>query len=147
MSKYILTLLLALGGLLPRLTAQIQLSSERLVEGQKVHIKLQEPAGQLVITYRPNSAVVHRDTLFADPPATSFVWAPDRAGVVALRVPGRSALNVSVRFKGISGSGIAVMAIAAGLLFGGATFAFRLLFKDEEEDGTLDIDLDHMPDT
>jgi hypothetical protein len=76
-----------------------------------------------------------------------FEWTPDRAGIVALNVPEQGSRNVSVRFQGVSTSGIVVMLVAGGLLFGGAAFAFRLLFKDEEEDGTMDIDLDHMPDT
>lgn len=127
--------------------AQIQLSTETPTEGEPITVTLDKPAEVLLVTYRPNSAVTHRDTFRIQPAASVFEWTPDRAGIVALRVPEQGSKNVSVRFQGLSASGIAVMAIAGALLFGGAAFAFRLLFKDEEEDGKLDIDLDHMPDT
>jgi hypothetical protein len=127
--------------------AQIQLSTETPTEGEPITVTLDKPAEVLLVTYRPNSAVTHRDTFRIQPAASVFEWTPDRAGIVALRVPEQGSKNVSVRFQGLSASGIAVMAIAGALLFGGAAFAFRLLFKDEEKDGTLDIDLDHMPDT
>jgi len=127
--------------------AQIQLSTEKPTEGEPITITLEKPAEMLVVTYRPNSAVTHRDTFRMQPAANIFEWTPDRAGIVALSVPEQGGKNVSVRFQGVSTSGIAVMIVAAALLFGGAAFAFRLLFKDEEEDGTLDIDLEHMPDT
>jgi len=127
--------------------AQIQLSTETPTEGEPITVTLEKPAEVLLVTYRPNSAVTHRDTFRIQPAASVLEWTPDRAGIVALRVPEQGSKNVSVRFQGLSTSGIAVMAIAGALLFGGAAFAFRLLFKDEEEDGTLDIDLDHMPDT
>lgn len=127
--------------------AQIQLSTEKPTEGEPITITLEKPAEMLVVTYRPNSAVTHRDTFRMQPAANVFEWTPDRAGIVALSVPEQGGKNISVQFQGLSTSGIAVMIVAASLLFGGAAFAFRLLFKDEEEDGTLDIDLEHMPDT
>lgn len=126
---------------------QIQLSTEKPTEGEPITITLEKPAEMLVVTYRPNSAVTHRDTFRIAPATRIFEWTPDRAGIVALTVPDQGSKNISVRFQGLSISGIAVMIIAGALLFGGAAFAFRLLFKDEEEDGTLDMDLDRMPDT
>jgi hypothetical protein len=139
-------LLLLLLGCGATLRAQIDLSTEKPVEGEPVTITLGEPAKEVVVTYRPNSQVIERDTLRADRASTSFTWTPATAGVVALKA-GNASRNVSVRFTGISESGIATMIIAGVILFGGATFAFRLLFKDEEEDGTIDLELDHMPDT
>lgn len=127
--------------------AQIQLSTETPTEGERITVKVEKPAKELVVTYRPNSAVTHRDTFRLNPAAKVFEWTPDRAGIVALSVPEQGSMNISVRFQGVSTSGIAVMLVAGSLLFGGAAFAFRLLFRDEEEDGTLDIDLDNLPDT
>ncbi len=126
--------------------AQISLSDEHPVQGEPVTITLPEPASELIVTYRPNSSIARVDTLRAEPPATAFLWTPRQAGVASLSIP-TEGRNVSVRFQGLSGSGIFVMIIAGTLLFGGAGFAFYILFKDEEEDDTLDIELDHFPDT
>jgi len=128
------------------LEAQIDLSTEKPIEGEPVTVTLAEPAKEVIVTYRPNSQVIDRDTLRAEAASTTFTWTPATAGVVALKA-GSASRNVSVRFAGISESGIATMMIAGIILFGGAAFAFRLLFKDEEEDGTRDLELDHMPDT
>ena len=127
-------------------SAQISLSKEQPTQGETVDITLGQPERLLVVTYRPNSSVARRDTLRSEQPATTFRWTPRKAGIVSLSSSNASR-NVSVRFKGFSGTGIIVMGIAATLLFGGAAFAFRLLFKDEAEDGTLDVELDHFPDT
>ena len=126
--------------------AQISLSEKQPTQGEAVDITLEQPERLLVVTYRPNSSVAMRDTLRAEQPTTVFRWTPRKPGIVSLSSSAASR-NVSVRFKGLSGSGIIVMGIAATLLFGGAAFAFRLLFKDEAEDGTLDMELDHFPDT
>ena len=126
--------------------AQIRLSEEQPVQGQPVTVTLAQDDSMLIITYRPNSSVARTDTLHAGRPVTAFRWTPRKAGVVSLSTSTASR-NVSVRFRGLSVTGILVMAVAATLLFGGAAFAFRILFKDEEEDETLDIDLDHFPDT
>lgn len=133
--------------ILPSLApAQISLSDKQPVQGEPVTITLAQPASELIVTYRPNSSVARMDTLRAEQPATAFLWTPRKAGVVSLSTATDSR-NVSVRFQGLSGSGILVMIVAGTLLFGGAAFAFRILFKDEEEDETLDIELDHFPDT
>ncbi len=143
--KKIFFVLGALCCLMP-LQGQIGISTEQPVQGETVTITLAEPDSMLIVTYRPNSSIARADTLRASKLTTTFEWAPRKAGVASLSTS-RASRNVSVRFLGLSGSGIAVMIVAATLLFGGAAFAFRLLFKDEEEDGTLDMDLDHMPDT
>ena len=130
------------------LPAQIELSPDEPVEGELVTVTLDKPARELIITYRPNSSVIRRDTLRADAPATAFTWTPEQAGVVALAA-GDATRNVSVRFRGWSWGGILVMIFAAGILFGGATFAFRTMFRDEEEDSTMDYDSSPLrhPDT
>lgn len=137
-NKTTLFILVLLLGHLP-LSAQIKLSTDKPVEGETLTITLNQPVRELIITYRPNSSVIRRDTLRADTPATAFNWTPEQAGVVALAA-GDATSNVSVRFQGLSWGGILVMIIAAGILFGGATFAFRTMFRDEEEDGTMDYD-------
>jgi len=147
MSKQFLLFVFLCCGLVIDTFAQIKLSTATPEEGQTVKINLEQPDSMVIITYRPNSAVTTRDTLKATPLASSFEWTPQSAGIANLSTTNQGSLNVSIRFRGLSVSGIAVMIIAGGLLFGGAAFAFRLLFKDEEEDGTLDMDLDHMPDT
>lgn len=126
--------------------AQIGLSDEQPTQGEAVTITLEKPESMLVVTYRPNSSVARRDTIWSEPPATEFLWKPLQAGVASLSTPTASR-NVSVRFQGLSASGILVMIVAGTLLFGGVAFAFRVLFRDEEEDETLDIELDHFPDT
>ncbi|MCB0581293.1 MAG: hypothetical protein KDD10_18525 [Phaeodactylibacter sp.] len=126
--------------------AQIELSDEQPTQGEAVTINLEKPESMLVVTYRPNSSVARRDTLRAAQPAAAFQWTPRKAGVVSLSTASASR-NVSVRFQGLSASGLLVMIVAGTLLFGGAAFAFRVLFRDEEEDETLDIELDHFPDT
>jgi hypothetical protein len=124
----------------------ITLSGESPSVQEPVTLVLEKPAREVWIEYRPNSQVVRYDTLRATQPATTFEWTPRKAGVVRLSTPGASR-NVSVRFAGLSGSGLAVMIVAAILLFGGATFAFRILFKDERDKGVTDLDIDHLPDT
>jgi len=111
------------------LFAQINFSTEKPVQGEEITITLDEPTAQVVITYRPNSQVVTRDTIIAETPSNAFLWTPEKAGVVTVQAAGASR-NVSVRFAGVSWSGIFTMVIAGTLLFGGATFAFRTLFSD-----------------
>jgi hypothetical protein len=130
------------------LPAQIELSTDEPVAGEAVTITLDEPVQDLIITYRPNSSVIRHDTLRAGAPATAFTWTPAQAGVVALAA-GDATRTVSVRFSGLSWKGILVMVIAAAILFGGAAFAFKTMFRDEEEDSTMDYDTSPLrhPDT
>lgn len=130
------------------LPAQIRLTEEPPVAGRENSITLEEPATEVIVTYRPNSAVIRRDTLRAPQPVTAFTWTPGRAGVVNLQTATASR-NLSVRFNTFSWAGLVVMIAAAVVLFGGAGLAFRILFRDEEEDTSLDYDsgLNHHPDT
>lgn len=127
-------------------SAQISLSIEKPVEGENVTINLTKPQSELLITYRPNSAVVRRDTIKASSPSSVFVWTPEIAGVVKITA-GSDSKNVSVHYARLSVRGFFVMIFAGLLLFGGAIFAFKTLFRDEEEDGTMDFDPDLKPDT
>ncbi len=124
------------------LTAQIALGSEPPVAGRANTIILREPASEIVITYRPNSAVVRRDTLRADPPATAFTWTPGRAGVVKIR-SNTGERNVSVRFNDFPWGGLLVMVVAASVLFGGAGIAFRILFQTRKQP----LEMENYPDT
>ncbi len=109
--------------------AQIILSEETVERGREVQLRLSEPVDHFVVIDRPNSALTERDTFSVDPPSDVLSWTPERAGIVRLEA-GEESLNVSVRFQGVSGTGLMVMFLAGTLLFGGAVFAFRLLFSD-----------------
>lgn len=124
------------------LSGQIQLSNEFPVKGEPVEITLEEPGDRIYFTYRPRSSVARTDSLSAEAPATRFNWTPRDAGVVTIRA-GEASRNVSVRFGGISTSGLIVMLLAGGILFGGVGFAFRILFQEGKEQ----LDLEHLGDT
>ncbi|MEM6725439.1 MAG: hypothetical protein AAF598_15470 [Bacteroidota bacterium] len=149
MKKWLMILALILSAL--GVQANIELSAEKQRVGEEVTINCSEAVASLVVEYRPGSAIVDTVLLVNDPPASSFSWVPKQAGVVALSYTseGGSSVsrNVSVRFAGLSYSGILVMLAAGFALFGGATLAFRTLFQDEAEDGTIDFDPDVLPDT
>ncbi len=126
------------------LSAQISLSEEILIKGTPVTIIVQTPVDTVAINYRPNSQVTKTKYLIGNK-STSFDWTPERAGVVAIQA-GNQSTTVSVRFPGASKSGIAIMLLAAVLLFGGATFAFRLLMRGKSVED-IDVDIEHRPDT
>ncbi len=146
MKKIVLLLVTSVLAMPLLLSAQISLSDEKPEQGESITVQLEAPASMLVIAYRPNSSVVRRDTLFSDTPATEFSWTPERAGVVALSTESASR-NVSVRFQGFSWEGLLVMVLAGAILFGGAIFAFRVLFSEAEEGQSVDIDPATRPDT
>ena len=125
--------------------ANIQISPDILYKDQPATITTETPVDTIVITYRPNSQVSTIEYLSASAPATSFEWTPAQAGVVAIQAGGAST-TVSVRFQGVSWSGIGIMVIAGFLLFGGATYAFRLLMYGKTPDD-LSIDIQHRVDT
>ncbi|MDX1667741.1 MAG: hypothetical protein R3350_10940 [Saprospiraceae bacterium] len=127
-------------------TGQIALSDEDPVAGEEVYLELPKPDSQVVLVYRPNSSLASTDTLVADSLRVRFAWRPTEAGVYTIRAGGQSR-NVSVRFSGLSTSGILVMLIAGGILFGGVIFAFRILFRKEEKGGKIELDPSHQPDT
>lgn len=125
--------------------ANIQVSPDILYKDQPATITTETAVDTIVITYRPNSQVSVTEYLSASGPATAFEWTPTQAGVVAIQAGG-SSTTVSVRFEGVSWSGIGIMAIAGILLFGGATFAFRLLMYGKTPED-LSIDIQHRVDT
>lgn len=124
----------------------IELSNEKPTVGEEVTVTLEAPSNKLLITYRPNSAVAKKDSIMLQAAGTSFNWTPKNPGVVSLAA-GDKSRNVSVYFAGISWSGIFTMLLAGCILFGGIFYAFRLLFQDAAEDGTLDLDPSQLPDT
>lgn len=126
------------------LSAQISLSEEILVKGTPVKIMLKNPVDTVIVNYRPNSQVTKTIYLIGKK-GTTFDWIPESAGVVALQA-GDQSTTVSVRFPGASKSGIAIMLLAAVILFGGATFAFRLLMHGKPVE-SIELDPEHMPDT
>ena len=138
----------------PSLHAQITLSNMAPKVGEEITIDVGTPVDTLVITYRPNSSVVKTDYVVNNTPGTQFTWASKSAGIVNLSYTDRTggspttvSQGVSVRFNGLSAPGLIVMLLAGVILFGGATLAFRTLFRDAEEDGTLDLDPDKFADT
>ena len=147
MNKYrilIFTIIILCSGMISHAN-EIEISSDVLFKGEPVTITLEKAVDSIFITYRPNSQVVKEEILTADTPSKTFEWAPLEAGVVAIQA-GSSAKNVSVRFKGISGSGIFIMILAGLLLFGGATYAFRLLMYGKPP-SDFDADIQHRVDT
>lgn len=132
--------------------ATITLSNDAPKVGEKIVISFDVPVDTLTITYRPNSSVAKTEVLVNRPPATSFEWASKDPGLVELSYLDKSGSgpvpetrNVSIYFSGLSFSGLAVMVFAGFILFGGVGFAFRTLFRDE--DGTMNLDPNELPDT
>ena len=94
--------------------ASIQVSPDILYKDQQATITTETPVDTIVVTYRPNSQVSTTEYLSAAEPTTSFKWVPSQAGVVAIQAGG-STTTVSVRFEGVSWSGIGIMIIAGVL--------------------------------
>ncbi len=108
------------------MNAQIEASTNKIILGESVTINLEQAQERLIVEYRPNSNIVTRDTLVSATPTKNFEWTPKKPGVVRLNTKDGSK-NVSVRFKGLSVSGLLVMLLAGVILFGGAGLAFRSL--------------------
>lgn len=95
----------------------------------------QPVAGAVVtVTYRPNSQTSKSHDLPPTDAAGRTEWSVEDAGIVTLSaksVDGESlaSLNVAVRFGGMPGTGIAVMIVAGGLLFGGVLLGLVLLLR------------------
>jgi len=123
----------------------INVSPDILFKDQKATINLSEASDTVTITYRPNSQVERVIQLTSPTAVKSFEWLPENAGVVAINTPAEST-TVSVRFSGVSGSGIFIMLLAGLLLFGGATYAFRLLMYGKPVEA-IDIDPTKRADT
>lgn len=143
--RFLLSLAIIVGSLSPT-GAQISVSTEKPIQGENITISLAQPDSMVVITYRPNSSLAQRDTLRAPALAATFQWTPARAGVVALSTSAQGSRNVSVRYRGLSGSGLLVLILAGTILLGGAGFAFGLLFKNAEDESMEEL-LEHRADT
>ncbi len=120
------------------LGANISLADPSPVAGQPVRVTFSVPVDTLLVTYRPNSALVRTEMVILSPATTSAEWTPTSAGLAQLsyldrtgEAPANVSHNVSVRFDGLSGSGLAVMVVAGLILFGGAGFAFQTLFRED----------------
>ncbi len=124
MLRTLLFLFLLLGVAAPA-SAQYVAEDARLYIEQPVALTL--PGDTLVVTYRPNSSIARVDTLVG-----TRAWTPRQAGVVKLQAPGGEAQSVSVRFDRTPASGLFVLIGAGLILFGGAGFAFRKLFEDDD---------------
>lgn len=101
---------------------------DAIVQGQPVRITLDVPTTDVSVVWRPNSAIP--DTVALDPTGTQFTWTPTRAGVATVVTPEASE-NVSVRYSGFPASGILILILAGGILFGGAAFAMGKLLGDD----------------
>lgn len=137
----------------PSWSATIDVSNASPVVGEKIKITLDHPADTLTVSYRPNSSVVKTAYIVNNPSEKSFDWVPEYPGVVALSYVDKSnggnttvSRNLSIRFDGLSVSGLLVMLFAGTVLFGGAGFAFRTLFA-EPTSGQLDSMADFPADT
>ncbi|MCI4670351.1 MAG: hypothetical protein MRZ79_19595 [Bacteroidia bacterium] len=132
---------------------QFKFSNDAPKVGEKINIEFEKEIDQLIITYRPNSAVEKNENIAIVPASKTVEWTPQNPGVVAISYSVEMeesqgpSMNISVRYNGLSYEGIIVMIAAGLILFGGAFVAFRTLFRDEEEDGTRDLDPDQLPDT
>lgn len=130
--------------------AGIDVSNPAPEVGEKLTLTFDAEVDTLTVVYRPNAAVAETEVIPITPAANTVAWTPKNAGVVALSYSNEGntvSKNISVRFEGVSYPGIIVMILAGLILFGGAISAFRTLFRDKEEDGTMDFDPDHLPDT
>lgn len=125
-------LLLALALPTSRAVAQdiTDITPDAPVRGEPVRVTFSEPADTVTVTYRPGAITASTETF--TPGATSFEFTPERAGVVAVTAGGTSQ-NLSVRFQRAPGAGIAVMALAGLILFGGAVLSLRMLLAEGPE--------------
>ncbi len=127
---------------LPLAAQTITLAPEPPVVGVPTTLRFDVPVDTVFVTYRPNSAVAHPDTVRLGE-AQSMRWTPERAGVVRIGLPSGASENVSVRFAETPLAGIAVLILAGLILFGGASWAMAKLFSD----GTPRLDPEDLPDT
>lgn len=142
--NYILAAGLLLGTVIPA-GAQITLSDEPPVIGKTITLTTESNQPDTIeVAYRPNSSIVRTEILLPQDGRNTFIWTPQKVGIVRLSSRSGSARNVSVQFDRASYSGILVMALAAIILFGGAAFSFQTLLK--KEDGKEAISRKH-PDT
>ena len=120
----------------------VSVTPEQPVRGEPVTVVFSAPAESVTVTYRPGAITAHDET-FA-PGAATFAFTPSRAGVVSVVAAPGAARSLSVRFQGAPLSGIAVMAFAGLVLFGGAALSLRALLADGHR---IEMDPTMMPDT
>ena len=115
---------------------EIALSDDYPLRGEPVTVTLSGDDATAVralrVTYRPNSQTLHEETLAVA--AGAVEWTPRDAGIVRLEAldGDQAALqtrNAAVRFGRFPAPGIAVMSLAAALLFGGAALAMVALLR------------------
>ena len=119
--------------------AAIELSPATPAVGESVTVTLAEPATSLEVTYRPSSNVVEHVVLHADSPSTTFTWQPDHAGIVSLKA-GSEQKSISIRFDRFPVLGLLILLVAGTILFGGAAYAFRVLFRTSRQEGVVGYD-------
>lgn len=134
--------------------ASIEPSNASPEVGERITLSFTVPVDTLTVVYRPNSSVSKTEILVNEPPMTMMEWASKEPGLVAMSYldksgdsPARVSRNLSIRFAGISESGLVVMILAGIILFGGATIAFRTLFQEQDEGRPNVFDPDEVPDT
>jgi len=137
----------------PAPALELAIADERPLRAEPVRITVTAggaPAAGAVVEaiYRPNSSTTYREAL---PPADSsgtLFWTPRDAGPVTLEArpggaggpptapetapatgPPATSLVVAVRYPGFPPSGLAIMLLAGGLLFGGAVVGFVMLLS------------------
>lgn len=107
--------------------AQYVPEGEVLTTGEAVTINVPD-ADRLLITYRPGSNISETDTIAVE--GMSYAWTPRSPGIVSISTPGGTTQTVSVRFDGIAASGLVILVVASGILFGGALFSAIKLFGE-----------------
>jgi len=111
------------------------------VAGREATVRWQSregpPSVRLVAVHQPRSRVARRETLGSLAPGEGLRWVPSQAGLVTLVAEADGApvtlpqpLDVSVRWARVPWSGVAVLAIAGAILFGGAAVALRRALRD-----------------
>lgn len=100
------------------------------VRNTPIRITLPEPANHVRVIWRPKSAIPDTVTVL-ETGGTSFLWTPRRAGVATILTDTGIEQNVSVRYDTFPASGLLILILAGGVLFGGAGFALGKLLGAE----------------
>ena len=103
------------------------------VRNTPIRMTLPEPANLVRVVWRPNSAIPDTVTVF-ERGGRSFLWTPSRAGVATIITDTGLSQNVSVRYDTFPASGLLILILAGGVLFGGAGFALGKLLGAEMPD-------------
>lgn len=132
--------LLAAGWLAPCRAQEIAVPDAFPVRGETQILTVADADGRPVAgaavtaTYRPNSRTAESRELTPTDASGKTEWTPEDAGIVTLAAISSAGMplasvNVAVRFGGMPGSGLAVIVLAGGMLFGGAILGFVLLMR------------------